>query len=182
MVQEVQTWVWITNETTLETIEAIGTSSFKIVEWRQTKGGHYVGGCKSSCSIYYNYQQAWGNRDSGLLKWNVNLTESVWKAEFIKVNGGIRVPVAWSYEISYKCEVGSSVNEWGIYIKRWTDASSPNIFSLVTTSGSKTKEWSFIIDLGKFEILTVWTDFHYSGSAGGATLNHYFNYLNVTQL
>ena len=53
MVQEVQTWVGITNETTLETIEAIGTSSFKIVEGRQTKGGRYASGCVASGNVYW---------------------------------------------------------------------------------------------------------------------------------
>ena len=99
MVQEVQTWVWITNETTLETIEAIGTSSFKIIEWRQTKGGHYVSGCVADGNVYYKYREG-DSRDSGELKSeDTAIIKNTWKSEFSIRNWGIRVPNGGSYAI-----------------------------------------------------------------------------------
>lgn len=165
MVQDVQTWVWITNETTLETIEAIGTSSFKIVEWRQTKWGRYMSGCSGKWDVEWTYQSG-GSRESWVLKsQDTTITSSYWKQGFIMSNGGIRVPQQWTYQITLTWGWGGSTNDatiilkWGgkvIYTKKFT------------SSGTETV--TVYADLGKFETIEIWGEFYYKGSASAASL------------
>lgn len=166
MVQEVQTWVGITNETTLETIEAIGTSSFKIIEGRQTKGGHYVSSCKASGRVTWSYSQSIGIRDSGEVKsTDLAITESTGKAELILKDWGIRVPNSGSYEIVLDRSWGASTTyatvilKWGgkvLYTKQFTSSDS----EVVTV----------VADLWKFELIELWGEFYYNGSATSASL------------
>lgn len=85
MVQEVQTGVGIVNETTLETIEAIGTSSFKIVEGRQTRGNHYSIGCEATGTATWLLDE--DDRDTGeVLCQNLTMTSQYGKQEFTMKN------------------------------------------------------------------------------------------------
>lgn len=162
MVQEVQTWVWITNETTLETIEAIGTSSFKIREWRQTTW-HYSSWCTATGQVYFNYQ-SWGSRDSWEIKsWNTTITSMTWKQEFVMSNGWVRVPVAWTYEITLTWGCGSYTHE--IIIKWW----GKTLYSLSKT-GSYSETVTFQADLWKFDTIEIWGHFYYSWSADAASM------------
>ena len=180
MVQEVQTWVWITNETTLETIESIGTSSFKIKEWRQTTGRYLSKATVPQTYIYFYYQSSAG-RDSWMLTTALTISEMSGKTEYSISNGGIRVPSAWTYQISLSAKAWWGTYTGTVYLKRGTDSGSETIYSLYGAS-STTETKTFIIDLGKFDILTIWAEFHYNGSASAATVKQYFDYITIQQL
>ena len=163
MVQEVQTWVGITNETTLETIEAIGTSSFKIVEWRQTKGGHYV----SECSWKWNVRWHWDSPAPKLwpvIQWSWSLDSTTGKAQFQASGKGIRVPVAWSYEISLSWGSATIANSTLI-----VKASGKELYKK-TINGSGNTSATFQVDLWKFEIIEMWAQFEYTSSNVSADL------------
>lgn len=180
MVQEVQTWIGIANETTLETIEAIGTSSFKIKEGRQTTG-RYVSKCSGSAYVQRGYTG--GTRDSGLVKGSVTLANSDWLAEFIQTNGGIRIPKAGTYEITYASwQAGGVSYDSNFYLKNWPNPTDKNIYSYSAVGYYYALNGSFIVDLGKFDIITCWATFNYTGSASGATLADWINTLTIKQL
>lgn len=172
MVQEVQTWVWITNETTLETIEAVGTSSFKIVEWRQTKWGRYVSRCKWSGSVSWTYQSP-ASKVWPEVSWTFTLTDSYGKAPFIIRNGGIRIPQQWTYEITVYW--GSSwISNSQLILKAW----GREIYrKLLYAAQSETA--TFEVDLWKFDIIELWGQFEYTSSWTTVTL-YYSPYLQIT--
>jgi len=182
MVQEVQTWVGITNENTLETIEAIGTSSFKIVEWRQTKGWHYVSSCEAVMLVRWHYVSGQTDRQSPLVKWDdVSITSMEWNAEYTVRDSGIRVPAAWTYEIKVSAKAGGTSYSGTTYIKVWPSAWDPTIYSLYGSS-TKSEDKTFRVNLGKFDVLTIWGDFHYDGSAATASTSWNLNPIIITQL
>lgn len=176
MVQEVQTGVWITNETTLETIEAIGTSSFKIIEWRQTKGGHFVSGCSATGGVNRNYQSGW-SRDSGEIKSsNMTISDNFGKSELTLRNNWIRVPNPWTYQITLWRSGWGATNyatiilKWGgktIYTKEFTSSDSETV---VVSA-----------DLWKFDAIEIWGQFTYNWSASAASLGILAT-LKITQL
>ena len=180
MVQEVQTGVWITNETTLETIQAIGTSSFKIVEWRQTKGGHYVSWCTATM-IVRRHGSA-DDRESPLVQWVQVSVDSQWgNAEYKVINNGIRVPVAWTYEISGNAKAGWSEYRGTTYLKLGACSGDETIYSLHGNS-TKTENFTIRVNIGKFDVLTIRGDFYYNGSSSGTSLMGDISQMTITQL
>lgn len=175
MVQEVQTWVWITNETTLETIEAVGTSSFKIKEWRQTTA-RYLSECTGTALVTWS-----GSGQSPLIKWTVTLDNSYWKSEFIQTNWGIRIPKAWTYQLTFTWQVGGVSYDSNFYIKNWPNAGDKNIYTYSAVWYFYSINESFIVDLGKFDIITVWADF-YRGSGSGSWMFDNLTALTIKQL
>ena len=169
MVQEVQTWVGITNETTLETIEAIGTSSFKIVEGRQTKGGRYASGCVASGNVYWTYKSPW-SRDSGVLKsTDTTISSSYGKQDFTISNWGIRVPMHGTYSIDLtRWGAASGVYDATIFLK----ISGETIYTKKFTR-AQTETVNLIRDLGKFDTIEIWGQFYYNSS--NTTFNAYFS-------
>lgn len=180
MVQEVQTWIGITNETTLETIEAIGTSSFKIKEWRQTTA-RYLSECSWRADVDRTYSSG-GSRDSGLIKWVVTLNDSVWKAEFMQVNGGIRIPTAWTYQLTFNWQAGGTNFDSTLYLRNWPNPTDKVIYTFAAIWTYKSIDDSFIVDLGKFDIITAWATFYYNGSASGAWLADRLTTITIKQL
>ena len=165
MVQEVQTWVGITNETTLETIEAIGTSSFKIREWRQTTW-HYSSWCTATGNVDRYYSESWGTRDSGeVLSTDTAITSMSGKQEFVMKDGGIRVPSAWTYEIKLYRSWGASTTWATVIIKWWWNVLYTKQF---TSSNSETV--TFMADLWKFDLIQLWGEFYYNWGATAASL------------
>ena len=182
MVQEVQTGVWITNETTLETIQAIGTSSFKIVEWRQTKGGHYVGWCKCSMVVRRSYEEWVTDRQSPLvIGKNVTIDSWEWNAEYKVINDGIRVPVSWTYEISGTAKAGWSEYSGTTYLKVGTCAWDTTIYSLHGNS-TKTEDFTIRANIGKFDVITIWGEFYYNGNQHNASPSWSVITMTITQL
>lgn len=161
MVQEVQTWVGITNETTLETIEAVGTSSFKIREWRQTTA-RYVNGCKATWNVQWSYSDG-DSRDSGQIKsQDTVITEMSGKQEFTMYDGWIRIPVAWTYQITlYRGSWWSTVNGT-IFLKAGNRVLYTKTFAAL---GSETVVIN--ADLGKFDTIEIRGEFYYKGSSSG---------------
>ena len=169
--------VTITNETTLETIEGIGTSSFKIKEWRQTTG-RYLSECQGEVVVQWH---TWHSMSK--YKWVVTLHSSTWNAEFVQTRWWIRIPKAWTYRFTYS---GGQV--WGynrdstFYIKNWPNFDDKTIFQHTATWGYDTISGSFIVDLWKFDIITAWADFTYNGSWTGEGIFDDIDYLTIQQL
>ena len=179
MVQEVQTSITQTQETTLETIQAIGTSSFKIVEWRQTKGWHYVGWGKTT-GWQYNYGAS-TTVTSPITQISITLDSEYWKYNYSIVNGWIRVPIAWTYEIEISWYWGSSLNSSAIFIKNWTTQNSPNLYTnTFLTAGSEVK--TITVDLGKFDIITAWWQVWIYGGGWYVNGRVTLDYIKITQL
>ena len=174
MVQEVQTGIWITNETTLETIEAIGTSSFKIREWRQTTA-RYVSGCISSCSIYWSWDP--GNpRDSWELHGNLSISSSSGKQEYLVKNGSIRVPVAWTYQITLTWSWWSSISNATVILKWWW-----NQLYTKTFNSNNSETVVLTVDLWKFDLVEVYGDI-YCTSGSSSSMNMQITQLKIQQL
>lgn len=171
MVQEVQTWVWVYNETTLETIEAIGTSSFKIVEWRQTKWWHYISSVTASGSVARSYSSGDSRQSPTLPATNLTITSSSWKATYTISEYWIRVPSAWTYRLTIDWNWWSSTMSDTLIIKKWTTSSSPTIYTKTFSGSSQSEIVNVDVDLGKFEIITLWGSFYYWWSSSWAYLN-----------
>jgi len=174
MVQEVQTWVGIYNETTLETIEAIGTSSFKIKEWRQTTP-RYLWEVTGSGTVNRHYVSP--NVDSGMIMGTMTISDMVGKAEYSISNGWIRVPFAGTYRITYRGTVGSAVADTTLYLKAGTESNSPTLWTKTYNTWGVNESGSVIVDLGKFDIVTLRVHWYYTSTYASGDLS---NTLNVT--
>lgn len=157
MVQEVQTGIGITQQTTLETIEAIGTSSFKIREWRQTTD-RFTRGCVATGNVSAYLPNTW---TSAITKsTDLAITEQTGKEGFSMSGGWIRIPVAWAYQIMLHWGWGGSNVESTISIR----TSNRELYTK-TFSGSSQKEDVLIpADLGKFETVQLRWKFKWNGS------------------
>lgn len=163
MVQEVQKSIEIYNETTLDTIEAIGTSSRKIIEWRQTRGWHYVSWAVATGWVSWTYH-SWDARQSDVIQWWMTLSSTSWKMEMDIFDWWLRVPQAWTYSINIYWQWWSTTMATTIYVYAggkliYTETHNSNTNDTVTV----------IADLGKFDLITVSGDFYYSGSATSAS-------------
>ena len=178
MVQEVQTGIWITNETTLETIEAIGTSSFKIREWRQTVGGHYVSRCIASWNVYREWH-TWDNRDSGVLTSpDIAITEDYWTSGFSIRDGGVRVPVAWSYQIDIYWNGGAGTLD-ATFILKW---GGKVLYSKSSWWTNYTDNTTIMVELWKFDLIEICWEFYYTDSSSLSAFFWGKPTLTITQL
>jgi len=164
MLQEVQTWVWIYNESTLETIEAIGTSSFKIVEWRQTKGGHYISSATGEWMAIWDYVDTWPRQWPMVVSTDMTITSSSWQASFAVANNWLRVPRAWTYEVTVDRRGWSSTYSGVMYAIRGTTENDEILYTK-SFSANYSEVITFNVDLGKFEVITIWGKFYYSWTA-----------------
>jgi hypothetical protein len=164
MVQEVQTSVIPTNETTLETIEAIGTSSRKIIEWRQTRWWRSISICEATGNVKWRYVSgsSW-NPSEYIESEDLAITNVEWNIEFSMVGNAIRLPVQWWYV----CDI-----EWGIAPLNWTANLYVKVWQttiytdMLDTSWTKTATVNF--NAWKFDKLTIWADFLYQWPASTA--------------
>lgn len=163
MVQEVQTGIWIANETTLETIEAVGTSSFKIVEWRQTKWGHYVSKCSGNGNVTWHYVSP-NTTSPEIESTDLTITSNVGKAEFVMRNGGIRLPAQWTYQITISRGAAGNANGTMI-LKVW----GKEVYRTLLYHANSTTD-TIIADAGKFDTIEMWGQFEYVGSASSASI------------
>lgn len=169
MVQEVQTAVTFQNETTLETIEAVGTSSRKIIEWRQTIWWHNISRCEAWGNVGYRYISGTTPKQSDYIEsTDLAITSSVGDYEFSMVGNGIRLPVKWWYQFDVSRGLSTIPRTANFYlyvgdVLAYTD--------IITNNGTKTT--TFQINAWKFDLVTIWADFNYWGSSGTAwiTLN-----------
>lgn len=166
MPQEVQTSVWLQTETTLETIQAIGTSSVKIREGRQTTG-RYIWGCVASGSCGWYYHEWETERDSEeILSTNIAVDSYFWKAEYAIRDYGVRVPCVWTYEITLHRWGWATDKKSTIIIKSWGKVLYTNSFSGTWQSETVT----FYADLWRFSTIEIRWQFRYYGSNSGAAV------------
>lgn len=176
MVQQVQQWVINTPETTLETIEAVGTSSKKLIDWRQTTWEHFVWWCTASWSVHWWYNYHTGNRRSWTLQGNLWISTTRWPRTFSIVDKGIRVPKWWTYRLDL------TWSWWGnfsttIYIKKGTSFSDETIYTATSAATiSKT------LTLGKFDTITLRWEFYYYWSSDYASWVINVSSLTLTEL
>lgn len=157
MVQETQTGIGITQLTTLETIEAIGTSSFKIREWRQTTD-RFTRGCAATGNVSGYLPNAWTTPE--IKSSNLTITEQMGKQWFSIKNGGICVPMAGSYQLMLHRWWWTGSIASTIIIKSWG-----NVVYTKTFSWAAKQETVMIpVDLGKFETIELRWQFTWSGS------------------
>ena len=148
MVQEVQTGIWITNETTLETIQAIGTSSVKIREWRQTTW-HFTSLCEASWSQWAATKPDGSMGDK--VQATLTIDSEYWPIDYDIVDWWIRIPEAWWYEIKLAWKWWGYATAYH-YIRAWWEE-----YLMMTTNNSvDIIESSKILNLWKYEIVTLW--------------------------
>lgn len=181
MVQQVQQWVINTPETTLETIEAVGTSSKKLIEWRQTTGEHFIWWCTATWSIHWWYDYHTGNRSSWTLQGDMTLSTTRWPRIFIIVDKGVRVPKWWTYKLDMVWRWGYSSMRATIYVKKGTSFSDETIYTGVTYANADITV-SNVLNLGKFDTISIWWDFYYSWSADYASWDISISSLTLTEL
>jgi hypothetical protein len=165
MPQEVQTGIWITQETTLETIEAVGTSSFKIREWRQTTP-RYLSWCKASGDVTWHRSSGESKQWPDTKSTDTAITDNFWKQEYKMIDWWVAVPVAWTYEITLFRWGGSSIDDATMILK----AAWKTLYTKTFTSYNK-ETVTLIADLGKFETIEIRGNFNYKGSSISATLS-----------
>lgn len=178
MVQEVQTSVAIPQENTLETIEAIGTSSFKIVEWRQTRGWHYSSSTKVSGSASWYYDNS-GSRQSPKVQASMGLNSATWKATYAVRAWSVRVPTAWTYQLTLYRAWWSSRFSATIYMVKWENSWDTQLYTKTFYSNTETVNFTF--DLGKFDVITFRFSFYYNWDSSWSLMSSSYN-LTLKQL
>lgn len=157
--QEVQTWIEIYDESTLDTIEAVGTSSRKIIEWRQTRGGHFSSRCVATGNVTWYYDSGISDSSGYVASEDLDITSLSWNVEYIIWDGWVRLPLAWSYQCTLTWWWGSTYWEQTIYIKVWGNTVYTNTF----TNTYQTETVTFIFNAGKFDLLELWWEYHVTG-------------------
>jgi hypothetical protein len=157
--QEVQTWIEIYDESTLDTIEAVGTSSRKIIEWRQTRWWHYVSRCEAAGRVKWDYDEWVTDRNSYYVKSDeFAITSQTGNVEFIMQNGNIRLPQAWTYQCTLSWAWWWYDFDDTVYISVWGKVVYTNTFS-----GSHQSETvTFIFNAWKFAELELGWEFYFS--------------------
>lgn len=176
MVQEVQTSVERPVESTLETIEAIGTSSIKIIEGRQTRGWHYASSCNASWKVTWYYSNQWDDHSEEIESDDMVINTNRWKQDYAVRNLWLRVPQAWTYQITLTRTWWSSTGNNTMILKAWGKV----IYTKEHTS-NQTETVTVVVDMWKFDLIEARGTFYYHGSASSATLNNIYS-LDVQQL
>jgi hypothetical protein len=153
--QEVQTWIEIYDESTLETIEAVGTSSRKIIEWRQTRWRHISSGCVATGNVSRYYDSMWPSESGYVASQDMAVSSQTWWVEYIIQDGWVRIPLGWTYQCTLTRWWWSTYHEMTIYIKVWGKTVYTNTFSW----GNQTETVSFIFNAWKFQLLELWWEF-----------------------
>ena len=176
MVQEVQTSVNRPVESTLETIEAIGTSSIKIIEGRQTRGWHYASRCNASGKVTWYYSNQWERQSEEVESEDMVINTNNWKQDYAISNLWLRVPQAWTYQITITRTGWSSTANETMIVK----AAGKVIYTKEHTS-NQTETVTFLVDMWKFDLVEARSSFYYKGSSSAATLNTIYSF-DVQQL
>lgn len=167
MVQEVQTEVGIYDETMLETIEAVGTSSRKIIEWRQTVWGHNVSGCSATGNVTWHYRNGVTDEDSYYVKsQDLDIDSSWWGVDYVMKNGCIRLPKAWAYQCTLTWWGGAAWWDTTVFVELAGKVLYTNTFS----GSTQTETVTFTFNAGKFDLLELGWEFYVTGSYTQITL------------
>ena len=154
--QEVQTAVDITPENTLETIEAIWTSSRKIIIWRQTRQRLYG---ESGATLAFvvprvDYQPAWFYPN---LEWTWSVSDEVWELAYTPQWNWMRLPIQSSYSLNITTVKWRSSSYWPIVATTRVKLSGDTIYSYDSSSSADHSETITVI-AGKFSVLTIEVD------------------------
>ena len=176
MVQEVQTSVERPVETTLETIEAIGTSSIKIIEGRQTRGWHYASKCTASWKVSWYYSNQGERQSEEVESQDMVISDNIGKQDYEIRELWVRVPQAWTYQITLTWSGWSSTSNATMILKcGW------NVVYTQEHTSSQTETVVLVVDMGKFDLVEAWGSFYYKGSSSWATLNLTYS-MDIQQL
>lgn len=154
--QEVQTAVEVTPENTLETIEAIWTSSRKIIIWRQTRQKIYG---ESWATLTFvaptiSYQPAWFYPN---LEWTWTVSNEVWELAYSQQWDWMRLPLQSSYSLTITTAKWRSTWYWPVVATTRVKLAGETIYSYDSSSNSDYSETITVI-AGKFSVLTIEID------------------------
>ena len=177
MVQEVQTWIWITNETTLETIQAVWTSSVKIREGRQTIK-KFKSGASVSGSISWTYHND-GSRQSDRVQCkNLSITSYYWDESFYIRDYWVYIPSLWTYEVYVDWYWATS--QRNVSLKLEVDGKI--LYTKTLNAWNPTDKNTILLNLWKYNCVKVWGQFYYWGSNTAATGSLPINQISFKQL
>lgn len=147
MVQEVQTSVNQPIQTTLETIQSVGTSSVKIREWRQTTN-RTISYCTVDVGTSQVSLDGWETKSN--IVWLFSNLSNTGKEEYAIWVDCLRIPTAWSYEITIAPYTWYS--QFQVTTKLLLDWKE--IYSRLVADGNDVED-KIKIDAGKYSSLTV---------------------------
>ena len=150
MVQEVQTPVETTPINTLETIEAIWTSSRKIIIWRQTRDRLYW---ESGVTLSYYVPTVtvdWYTET----EWEATLLDEVWELSYNKNWEWVRIPIEWTYQLTIDCFRWSQNPSGTIIATTRVLADNKQIYSYDNSANSDHQD-VITVTLGKFTTIRM---------------------------
>ena len=148
--QEVQTAVDITPENTLETIEAIWTSSRKIIIGRQTRWIVQWWSWISMQNSVYLEMHAWDETDD--LIWTLTVFDAYWDLFYQFAWDAIRIPEQWNYAITITPADWSNSWYYTCTTKVW--AWNEVIYSYLKNNNTPYSE-TINVTLGKFTLIKL---------------------------
>lgn len=154
--QEVQTAVEITPENTLETIEAIWTSSRKIIIWRQTRQKIYgeSGATLTFVAPAKYYQPAWFYPN---LEWTWTVSDEVWELSYSQNWDWMRLPLQSSYSLTITPAKWHSSWYWPIITTTRVKIAGETVYSYDSSSSADYSE-TITVTAWKFSVLTIELD------------------------
>lgn len=150
MVQQVQTAITTTPENTLETIEAIWTSSRKIIIGRQTRERIYE---DSWVTLTFTVPFHWYSEGDVVydIPWTWALSDETGEWDYMLVDEGVRIPVQGYYSLTITTFHGSSL--W-VTTKTWVDVNDREVYTKSNSTNNDITE-TITLTLGKFSRINV---------------------------
>ena len=162
MVQKVQTAVGEMQPTTLDTIEAVGTSSRKLRDGRQTTGERFLGYCTTTeWTNLWTRRAHWARQSSLIQITGMDIDTCSSNYIYIMKDGGLRVPRGWTYEVEITWAWGNSSMSSTLFVKvgKWGQT-----LYTETSTNPATQTDTITVNLGKFDTITLWTQYYWSWS------------------
>lgn len=151
-IQEVQTSITTTPENTLETIEAIWTSSRKIIIWRQTRERISLAWESWATLSYYvpDTPIDWYTET----EWEGTITNVVWELIYSKSGEWVRLPLEWSYQLTINCFRWSQNPSGTITATTRVLADRKQVYSYDNSANSAHQD-TINITVGKFTVIEM---------------------------
>ena len=163
--QEVQSSINSKPETMLQTIEAVGTSSRKIIYWRQTTT-RFASWCTVDGEIGWYYTQDW-SRVSPMLNASLTQTSLMWGMEYRIVDKKVRVPIDWTYSVRIDMTWGSDRTYERFYVYAWN---TQIFYYKFDDLAQETISQTVSVNLGKFDTISARWYFQYTWNSAAAQL------------
>lgn len=152
MVQEVQTPVEATPINTLETIEAIWTSSRKIIIWRQTRDRPYG---ESKITLTLSLEPDLTPREeTDDLRGDPVISDEAWEFTYTQIWDWIRIPLGGTYRLTVTTPSYRNNSSWSVYPTVKVRAWSRVIYKYYNEEHSIHTE-TVIVSLGRFDVLSL---------------------------